>query len=208
MPDPLYSTWDEYLAATTEAQRLEWCRRKAKKANQPRLMSGAPDVRLTAAQVLRILIDAEGRCAHCHSLAVEPRPSNEKGHPVAWDSVGRRIGSLDHSDSRVAGGSNEPDNLRWSCLWCNTWPNQRVPGAEDHGGIQDGSLPPAQAPRPQITAGEVAAVVAAVERQRSGASESPAETPRPYDPFNADHWAEVTDPDDPDYLRGTAMSRD
>ena len=37
--------------------------------------------------------------------------------------------------------------------------------------------------------------------------ESPVPSQRPYDPFNADHWAEVTDPDDPDYLAGTAMSR-
>ena len=37
--------------------------------------------------------------------------------------------------------------------------------------------------------------------------ESPVPSQRPYDPFDADHWAEVTDPDDPDYLAGTAMSR-
>jgi hypothetical protein len=31
---------------------------------------------------------------------------------------------------------------------------------------------------------------------------------RPFDPFNADRWAEATDPDDSDYLQGTAMARD
>lgn len=30
----------------------------------------------------------------------------------------------------------------------------------------------------------------------------------PSDPFNADVWAEETDPDSPDYLYGTAMGRD
>jgi hypothetical protein len=29
-----------------------------------------------------------------------------------------------------------------------------------------------------------------------------------YDPFDADRWAECVDPDDSDYLEGTAMSRD
>lgn len=35
----------------------------------------------------------------------------------------------------------------------------------------------------------------------------PKESPD-YDPFDADRWAEITDPGDPDYLRGTAMGRD
>ena len=153
MPDPLYRTFDEYLTATTEVQRRAWCRKKAEKANRPRLMSDAPDVQLTANDVLKIMMEAKGRCAHCGSLAVEPRPSNEKGHPIKWDPVGRRIGSLDHSDTRVGGGSNSPGNLRWSCLWCNTWENQRIPGATDHGAIQDGSLLPAE-PVPERMTGK------------------------------------------------------
>lgn len=38
-------------------------------------------------------------------------------------------------------------------------------------------------------------------------AEPPVPSQRPYDPFDADRWAEATDPDDPDYLAGTAMSR-
>ena len=227
MTDPLYRTFDQYLAATTEAQRRKWCQKKASQANRPRLMSGTPDVKLTADDVMQVLMEANGRCAHCGSLAVENRPSNEQGHPTKWDPIGRRIGSLDHSDTRVGGGSNARGNLRWSCLWCNTWPNQRIPGAIDHGAVQDGTLPPA-APVPERMTGEQTAEIimgaarlngeqrrklaeavgrTRLRKQRSEATSLPDE-PVEYDPFNADRWAEITDPDDPDYLRGTAMGRD
>jgi hypothetical protein len=208
--DPLYRTFDQYLAGTTERERRAWCQMKAKRANRPRLMSGVPDVKLTADAVLNVFMEAQGRCAHCGSLAVENRPSNDKGHPMPWDAVGRRIGSLDHSDTRVGGGSNAAGNMRWACLWCNTWPNQRIPGATDHGGIQDETLPAVQAAPPRLTEQQKAEFMAGYaglspeQRATLAARQQPAQ----YDPFNADHWAEITDPDDPDYLRGTAMGRD
>ena len=116
--------------------RLAWCKAKAKKANAPRLMSGAPVVRISGADVLRVLEAARGRCCYCGSLAVERRPSGPIGEPLPWASVGRRIGSLGHRLARFDGGDNDAENLSWVCLWCNTWPQERRPGALDHGAIQ------------------------------------------------------------------------
>lgn len=97
--------------------------------------------------------------------------------------------------------------MRWSCLWCNTWLNQRVPGAIDHGGIQDGSLPAVEAGAPEITEQQVTDFAVGASRLRAQSVAAPDGSPE-HDPFNADRWAEITDPDDPDYLAGTAMSRD
>lgn len=133
-PPPRYASWGEYLTTTTRAERRRWCANKAKKANAPRLMSGRPVDTIAADDVWAILEGALGRCAHCGSLAVEKRPSETSGAPAPWESVGRRIGSLGHCISRFQGGANAQENLVWSCLWCNTWPDQRVPGAIDHGG--------------------------------------------------------------------------
>lgn len=72
--------------------------------------------------------------AHCGSLAVEKRPSTATGQPLPWDAVGRRIGSLGHRIARFNRGTNALSNLCWSCLWCNTWPDDRKRGATDHGG--------------------------------------------------------------------------
>ena len=66
---PAYVSWEDFLARTTPAGRMAWCRKKAARA-------------------------------------------------------------------RFNGGSNAPGNLTWACLWCNTWPSERRPGATDHGGIQ------------------------------------------------------------------------
>lgn len=135
-PAPLYASWNEYLARTTSGERRAWCARKAKKANGDRLMSGRPEDRITAEDVWAILQGAQGRCAHCGSLAVESRPSKPNGAPAPWEHVGRRIGSLGHVLARFNGGTNTPDNLVWSCLWCNTWPEERRAGATDHGAVQ------------------------------------------------------------------------
>jgi hypothetical protein len=180
-------------------------------------MSGAPDVFVTTDEVLSILTRARGRCHYCGSLAVENRPSNEQGHPLPWEAVGRRIGSLSHIVSRVGGGSNSVDNLVWCCLWCNTWPNQRVPGALDYGAIQDGLLPPATAPKPRLTEKQVREVLTAMDRlgmplpdaevlAARTVEREPSSGPPPL--MDSDYWAEITDPDDPDYLRGTAMGED
>jgi hypothetical protein len=133
-PAPSYLSWDDYLARTSHAERMARCARIAAKANKKRLLSEAPKIRLTTGQVWAILEAARGRCAHCGSLAVEGRPSNVTGAPVAWAHVGRRIGSLEHARSRFAGGDNDLTNLMWACLWCNTWPKERRPLATDHGG--------------------------------------------------------------------------
>jgi hypothetical protein len=85
-------------------------------------------MKITSNDVLAVLEQAEGRCAYCGSLAVEKLPGG------GWGHVGRRIGSLGHNLSRFHGGDNEPGNLSWVCMWCNTWPEDRRPGAADHGG--------------------------------------------------------------------------
>lgn len=95
----------------------------------------APDVKITGADVWAVLEAAKGRCEHCRPLAVESRLSGPNGKPLSWAQVGRRIGSLGHRQARFSGGSNAPGNLSWTCLWCNTWPSERHPGATDHGGI-------------------------------------------------------------------------
>ena len=76
VPGPLYRSWDDYLSATTEPERRAWCYLKARKANQPRLMSGKPGRKVTAADVWEVLEMAAGRCVHCGSLAVERRPAD------------------------------------------------------------------------------------------------------------------------------------
>jgi hypothetical protein len=133
---PAYVSWEEFLDRTTAASRMAWCRKKAARANRPRLMSGPPDVKITGPDVWTVLQAAGGRCEHCGSLAVENRPSAPDGRPLPWAPAGRRIGSLGHRVARFNGGPNAPGNLAWACLWCNTWPSERRPGATDHGGIQ------------------------------------------------------------------------
>lgn len=134
--EPVYTSWEDYLGRTTVSQRMLWCRKKAERANRKRLMSAEPDVKISGADVWALLEAARGRCEHCGSLAVETRPSTATGQPSPWEHVGRRIGSLGHRIARFNGGSNAPDNLCWSCLWCNTWPSERWLGATDHGGLQ------------------------------------------------------------------------
>jgi hypothetical protein len=118
------------------AEVMAWCRDKAKKANGSRLLSGEPTARVTAQDVWAIMAAALGRCAYCGSLAVEKRPSTPTGQPLPWEQVGRRIGSLSHVVPLFYGGTNTPDNLCWSCLWCNTWRGEGRLGATDHGGLQ------------------------------------------------------------------------
>jgi hypothetical protein len=133
---PVYASWEDFVRRTTPAQRMAWCQAKAEKANRPRLMSGPPDVKIKGEDVWAVLKTAGGRCEYCGSLAVENRPSAPSGKPLPWAQVGRRIGSLGHRVARFNGGSNARDNLSWACLWCNTWPQERRPGATDYGGIQ------------------------------------------------------------------------
>ena len=135
-PAPRFSSWDDFLMQTTRAERRRQCAQETAKANAPRLMSGVPARRVTADDVLAALTAAHGRCAHCCSLAVENRPSDPAGHPVAWAAVGRRVGLIGYQLARFHGGANAPANLVWSCLWCNTWQQERTPCATDRGGIQ------------------------------------------------------------------------
>ena len=135
LPPPLYRDWSDFLSQTSPTFRREWCKDKAKKANKDRLMSGAPDKRIKTADVLQILFASEGKCCHCGSLAVEKRPSVAGSWlPRPWSHIGRRIGSLEHLVQRDSGGSNAVENLAWACLWCNTWRQERLRGARDHGG--------------------------------------------------------------------------
>lgn len=111
-PAPAYMSWEDFLARTTNAGRMAWCRKKATRANRPRLMSGEPDVKITGADVWAVLEAAKGRCEHCRSLAVESRPSGLNGKPLPWTQVGRRIGSLGHRQARFNGGSTRPATCR------------------------------------------------------------------------------------------------
>lgn len=135
-PPPLFENWEDYLVRTPAEIIRAWCAKKASRANRKRLLSVAPSVKITAADVLNILMTAKGRCHYCNSLCVENRPSGPNGAPMRWTEVGRRVGSLGHVQSRFSGGDNELDNLTWECLWWNTWTSERIRGATDHGGIQ------------------------------------------------------------------------
>lgn len=134
-PMPVYRSWSDYVAGTSAAERRAWCSRKARRANRERLMSGPPTERIGWHDVWLVMEAAQGRCMYCGSLAVEGRPSTPNGAPAPWEQVGRRVGSLSHVTARVDGGTNTLDNLGWACLWCNTWPSERVPGSTDRGAI-------------------------------------------------------------------------
>lgn len=135
-PPPVYVSWRDYLARTPPGEVRKRCALIAKRMNRKRLLSQPAQLRGTAEAVWSVMCAARGRCAHCGSLAVERRPSDPaNGAPVAWAQIGRRIGSLEHKRMRFEGGDNDAANLAWCCLWCNTWPNERRPGATDHGGL-------------------------------------------------------------------------
>jgi hypothetical protein len=134
-PPPQFSSWANYLLCTSPSQRMVRCYAAAKKANRKRLLSETPDFRLSGRDVWALIEAACGRCAYCNSLAVESRPSNSRGAPIAWAQVGRRIGCLEHKRMRFGGGDNNLSNLSWACLWCNTWPSERKHRASDHGGF-------------------------------------------------------------------------
>lgn len=137
---PRYESWEDYLAGTTPAERRAMCHVRTKKANAPRLMSEAPERKLTANDVWQIIEAARGRCHYCGSLSLEKLPYDPVTKTkLPWGHVGRRIGSLNHITPRVLGGTNDPGNLAWSCLWCSTWTCERTAGATDHGGLQAAS---------------------------------------------------------------------
>ncbi|MDQ2873546.1 MAG: hypothetical protein M3Y33_01415 [Actinomycetota bacterium] len=71
---PRYESWEHYLASTTPAERRAMCAPRTKKANAARLMSAAPERRVIADDVWRIVEAAKGRCAHCGSLCLEKPP--------------------------------------------------------------------------------------------------------------------------------------
>lgn len=94
------------------------------------------EVRLKGRDVWFLIEQAKGCCVYCGSLAVEGRPSHPiTGAPLPWGHTGRRIGSLEHVEPHLDGRINELSNLRWACLWCNTWPSERRYKAADHGGL-------------------------------------------------------------------------
>lgn len=144
-----FRSWDDFLARTSEAERMRWCARKAKKANGWLPRPGEPKTLITARDVWSVLESAQGCCRYCGSLALERRP------PGPWAEMGRRIGSLDHVKARYDGGVNAARNLVWACYWCNTWPQERRRGALDHGGYYP-TMPPVRSRR------------AAGKRQRAG----------------------------------------
>jgi hypothetical protein len=71
---PQYESWEHYLAVTGPAERRAMCAARVKKANAPRLMSDAPERRVTADDVWQIVQAARGRCHYCGSLCLERLP--------------------------------------------------------------------------------------------------------------------------------------
>lgn len=65
LPDPVYSSWEHFLASTMESQRRAWYAKKTKVANPDRLMSGPVEHRITTDDVIAILLAARGRCHYC-----------------------------------------------------------------------------------------------------------------------------------------------
>jgi hypothetical protein len=118
---------------TTPAERMIKCREAAKFANRrslsPHLLSGD--------DVWAVMTAARGRCVYCGSPAVEKKPSKVNGTSARWAQFGRRIGTLEHLRGLARGGDNDPSNLAWACLWCNTshLERERRKGATDHGGF-------------------------------------------------------------------------
>lgn len=133
-----FRSWKDFIARTSEAERMRWCALKAKKANGWIPRPGEPKTLITAREVWNILESAQGRCRYCGSLAVEKKPPSGP-----WGEMGRRIGSLDHVKARFDGGNSAAQNLGWACNWCNTWKSERRKGARDHGGF----YPVASVPR-------------------------------------------------------------
>ena len=130
---PKYNSWEEFISQTTERERLSWCRQKANKANSKRLLSSTPKQKINASDVWKVLKSAKGRCFYCGSLALEHQPM-VNGKQISWAYMGRRIGTLHHISKDMMKDYNNFNNLRWACMWCNSWSIERKKGAEDHGG--------------------------------------------------------------------------
>lgn len=114
---PAFASWEDYLARTSEHEREARCRAIAYQANKRRSDGRRPAIRLTWKDVWAVLQQAQGRCCHCGSLALDRMPTTACGSVASWRRAGSRIGSLDHRDG---GCENEPANLAWACLACNT----------------------------------------------------------------------------------------
>jgi hypothetical protein len=111
---------------------MKRCYAASKKSN--RRFPHQDGSKVTGRDIWNVIEAAKGRCVYCRSLAVENRPSHPvTGGPLPWAHVGRRIGSLEHK-TVINGSNNQPDNLAWACLWCNTWGSEREPLADIHGG--------------------------------------------------------------------------
>ena len=128
-----YDSWEDFISNTTERERLAWCRGKANKSNSKRLLAGTPVQKIKALDVWKVLESVKGKCFYCGSLALEQQP-RVNGKSISWSYMGRRIGALHHIRKNREKDYNDINNLRWACLWCNTWPKERRKGAEDHDG--------------------------------------------------------------------------
>jgi hypothetical protein len=133
-PPVQFQSFSEWCTRISFKEKRAWCNMIAKRANRKRLLSPAPNVKLTGRDVWGVLERARGRCEYCGSLALERRPSQPNGAPLRWDYMGRRIGSLSHLVPRFHGGDNDVANLAWACLWCNTYESERIWGATNCGG--------------------------------------------------------------------------
>jgi len=118
-----YDSWEDFISNTTERERLAWCSGKANKSNSKRLLAGTPVPKIKALDVWKVLESVKGKCFYCGSLALEHQPW-VNGKPIPWSYMGRRIGALHHISKNREKDYNDINNLRWACLWCNTWPKR------------------------------------------------------------------------------------
>jgi len=73
---------------------------------------------------------------HGWVLAPDRCASNPSANVTEYACSSTLSVSRSDPDIPVNGGMNTPDNLVWSCLWCNTWVIERTPGSTDRGAIR------------------------------------------------------------------------
>ncbi|MDA8227448.1 MAG: hypothetical protein M0T74_07035 [Desulfitobacterium hafniense] len=62
---PKYDSWEKFIGQTTERERFVWCRGKANKSNNKRLLAGMPVQKIKASDLWKVLESAKGRCFYC-----------------------------------------------------------------------------------------------------------------------------------------------
>ncbi|GAB3994630.1 hypothetical protein GCM10029992_09680 [Glycomyces albus] len=107
LPEPIYASWEDYLACTTERERLQWCRVKAKTTNRRRLTSDRRARAVTALDVWRVAEAAQGRCTYCagRSRWKAARPAMVAGRRRGHRLVGASAHLSTGTNSKTADGT-------------------------------------------------------------------------------------------------------